>query len=277
MVVLPLLVACKGVGVNIDRPVASDFTDPDVAASWANIGSAFAVFLPLYEGIQDAASADPDAACPQVSVEGGQVTLVGGCTDADGVAWEGSVSVETTPERTTVTWDAFSRTDPGETRGAITGSGWLTEPDGTVRDYEAAYTDAHREMEVDYTGTLSSRPDGVGDSFSGSGHIVRIGGAAGRGSVEASTVEQLRNGSICEHESLSGRSSFVQDGRTLEVVYDGANDCDPESTVRWFVDGEDLGELEGVSCATARGPGGWALLLGLLTAVRRRASGGREP
>mgnify|MGYP001270728821 CR=1 FL=1 len=59
----------------------------------------------------------------------------------------------------------------------------------------------------------------------------------------------------------------------MVVTYDGESDCDEASTVQWSLNGEDQGEMEGVSCSTGTQPKNALAILGLLLGlilIRRR-------
>ena len=80
---------------------------------------------------------------------------------------------------------------------------------------------------------------------------------------------------VCQDEALSGQTS-ITGLRAVEIRYDGATDCDAESTVTWSLDGVvQAGELTGVECSATPGRrGSWVTLLVLgvvaLVLVRRR-------
>lgn len=89
------------------------------------------------------------------------------------------------------------------------------------------------------------------------------------------TDEQLED-DLCADEALAGETKVTSGGHTITISYDGATDCDPESTVRWAYDGTDRGELSGVDCSTGRSSGSALLLVaavGLVVRWARRRTG----
>ena len=67
---------------------------------------------------------------------------------------------------------------------------------------------------------------------------------------------------------------FTTSTQTAAVHYDGATDCDLESTVTWTLDGAGQGEISGISCASVSNRLGW---VGMLFSLFCRALGAAKP
>jgi len=114
--------------------------------------------------------------------------------------------------------------------------------------------------------------DGDGDTdeitWSGSGTYGSIRG----GKANVRTDAELINDVTCEDEAMSGTTRVSAGGHEIVYTYDGATDCDPESTVTWTFDGVDQGELAGVSCsAGGNGAGTAGMIFVALALASRRA------
>ncbi len=146
--------------------------------------------------------------------------------------------------------------------------------DVTERGEEVVDDCELREVDrvVQYAGELLGEPEH--QVWNGSGVWSDIDGR-----FEAETVDQVFDEAICVSEALSGFTRVRGESEAV-FTYDGATDCDEDSTVTWTLDGEPQGELSGVSCAVGRLPGSRgpaALVLGGLFALawrgrRRRRS-----
>ncbi|MBW2257325.1 MAG: hypothetical protein JRI25_22390, partial [Deltaproteobacteria bacterium] len=118
-----------------------------------------------------------------------------------------------------------------------------------------------------YDGTLVP---GTGDvqTWAGSGRV----GASDRGTLMATTTDEVLDSSTCDSEALSGTTTLESAGNVAVITYDGATDCDEDSTVTWTYNGDDRGEVAGVACA-AVGPvaaGAWLVGVALVLVGGRR-------
>jgi uncharacterized protein (TIGR03382 family) len=121
-------------------------------------------------------------------------------------------------------------------------------------------------MLIDYEGAFEQL--GTGQKWSGKGWI----GSASSGKLEVSTVDQILDSETCQHESLSGSTTFKAGKSTVVVTYDGATDCDEDSTAHWSLNGQDQGEMAGIGCSAGGGGMGlaWGALVALLPLLPRR-------
>jgi len=238
-----------------------------------------------------------DTACPVRHTEGSVMTFTGGCTDAEGREWLGTVTIEGGVGESVTTFADFGSRG-GEECGGVEADGTMIF-DGTIAlggspsalsfeidlraevDQEVGPECERQQGAVawDYQGTfqpVGADEDGDGDKddslWGGSGRI----GSTEVGVVEAQTDDELMSDSVCETEAESGVTTLRAGGDTAAITYDGATECDPEATVRWTLNGADKGELQGVSCSAAPGSQGGcasaagALLLAAALACSRR-------
>ncbi len=113
----------------------------------------------------------------------------------------------------------------------------------------------------DYTGTFSGdwsvSPAGT---WNGAGRA----GTSRLGAWEVRTVDEILGGG-CEHEAASGTTTLRAGGTEVVITYDGATDCDEESTVQWSLNGTPQGELAGIPCSISP-----SLMAGLALLLLRR-------
>lgn len=256
---------------------ASIQTEEDLVY-WANTASAPNVYGAVYHPwLEQAAEADP--ACPELQEEGEREVWVGdGCVAEDGTTWDGRMTVErgegdaldiayqdlaltrevTCDEvvvRTTTEYSGTIEERPAEggrtfnahVFAGVSG-GCAAEEEGFMWIYEGQQVDGEES-----------------DTWSGHGLV----GSTVHGVVTATTQAEVLDEALCETEAVSGETILEAGERTAVVTYDGATDCDPESTATWTLDGEERGEVSGVACATVS-PAGWLAALLVLPWIRRR-------
>ena len=267
MVVIACALGCGG------DPLAED----KHIVGWATSASALGVFAIGYEPLAftDGGYQFPDPACPTHTDDGTTVVISGGCSASNDLTWTGSATVVRGAQNArTITFSDFGNDAfGGETRtdGTIT----VTEMSA---DMHAFVVDVDRSgglsSSIMYSGTVRGGFQGA-TTWNGSGTVSRSGQTINSGEVEAATVNQVRDSAICSGEPLSGTTTLNSDGHTVVITYDGATDCTDKHTARWSRDGQDMGALEGVTCAAGRS-GGTGLLLVLLAVafccVSRRKS-----
>lgn len=183
-------------------------------------------------------SEDPEA-CPQVAVDGDDYSAIGGCTDADGNAYEGGLTVFVDEEAALMTFDswsiettAFSWVLDGALSLAVSGAdpGLLTEEELRVTMSGLDADDyGQREAIATYPGFQSHLPldeEGNLDVFSGQG-APDFAGQIVEETLGALTLSggYTQDTSVCENEATSGTLTFTGEG-TASVTYDGASACD---------------------------------------------------
>lgn len=90
----------------------------------------------------------------------------------------------------------------------------------------------------------------------------------GFGSFRAETHAEVVDNDICSSEAASGETILSTDDDRVRILYDGATDCDPTSTV--IVErGAERRELAGVQCSAGGRASPWAWLA-LLALLRKR-------
>ena len=246
--------------------------EPDDIAGWAVSASALGAFAEFYEPLAFADGNLPlaDTDCPATDDDGTTVTMVGdGCEDSTGATWLGSATV--------VRGDDGSRTveladyDKAEDLGfsaTVTGTMEVVQLAENEHSFEI---DAHQEGGIDkdvtYSGTVEGGYTGR-TVWNGSGTIARDGLVIDSGTIEATTVDQVRDNDVCGGEGISGTTTMVSEAHTVVIEYDGETDCDGDESARWSRDGEDQGLVAGVTCSLAGGgPGTWVSVLAIALAV----------
>jgi hypothetical protein len=291
------LTACGGGGVTeeLDGYKAAKLESTDDVKQWSGSASAITVFFssmtPLLAA--DLSRQGEDATnCPEVITEGSKKTYKGGCTDKDGRTWFGTaVTEEFDQEASTlgvIRYEGFGY-ESTKTCGEQTVTSSL-KADGEIKG-EGSKDSTHPTFDIDFRMELSGVTDdctpksdtllidyegafedsGDAQKWNGKGWI----GSASRGKLEASTVDQILDTKTCLNESLSGSTTLKAGKSTVVVTYDGATDCDQDSTAHWSLNGEDQGEMAGIACSAGGGGLGlaWSAVAALLALRPRRRRG----
>ncbi len=251
----------------------------DDLREWAPSASAPSLYFNAGTPLLIAGLAAEDETCPAIVEDGTTTTYTGGCTDSSGNEWLGSAVASADG----VDYDGFGFTGdveacPGmratfryhgtmDTSAAVSGGGFAIDVTMEGEGYDDDCAPRTETIAIQYEGTIEDGGDA--DTYQGSGVI----GSSLRGYVNVSTEAEVVDMNLCGTEALSGTTTITASGHTAVITYDGATDCDEASTVTWTYDGEDQGELDGVSCSAGGGAGGWAGLLvvaGALVIRRRR-------
>lgn len=267
-----LLAGCAGGGTDLD--------DPEHVTAWANSASALAVFAPAYEPLAtaDGVSSFDDASCPQVEDDGTTLTIGGDCTDESGTQWIGSARVVRGADGTyELSLEGYGSGDANGSPARVTGTFRIAPTDDGAHTFIADYVqEGPLTLEVDYEGRVEGDYDSA-TLWSGSGTVARSGSTDVSGTAQATTTDQFRDATICPNQSLSGSTLLLIDERTLLIEYDGATNCDEALTARYFVDGEERGTVEGITCSAssprrgARNLSALVLPVTLAAIVSRRA------
>jgi len=232
-----------------------------------------------------------DPACPVVDVNGGTTTVTGGCTDKSGNSFAGTIIATTTTSGTTssakLRYEQFeiSATTTCKAQPKTTSSRWngTFEQNAATASPTVGYAIYDLDLRLDavsfdpdtcadrspveawrYHGTVTENTSV--DAFDGSGRV----GTSELGVASASTTGEILDTGACSSEAVSGSTTLEADGHTAVIVYDGATDCSPDSTVTWTYDGADRGTLTGIACEVAPS-GGSAAALAWITALSASA------
>jgi len=278
---LMLVVVMVGCGKD---PLADD----EMIGGWANAASALGVFTHAYEPLAfaDGEVVFADATCPTTSDDGTVATIDGGdCIDSEGDQFFGGATVERTANGgRLLTLTRYGHARDGGPVGLETGTVTIAELGADLHSFDVdLFVSGGLDTDIVYAGTVEGGYDGA-TIWNGEGTVERSGGAIHDGSVHAPTVDQLRDNDICAGEGISGTTTLVSDEHTVVITYDGAEDCDDDTSARWSRDGEDQGLLPGVSCAIGhparrdrRGGGAWVIAaLALVVRLRAPRSARRE-
>jgi hypothetical protein len=253
------------------------------AKKWSQISApnAYAIGLvpTLIIGASSLDGGTPD--CPVQMKTDTTLHVSGGCTDAMGRQWFGTMDQQQdTPDGGTgqISYSGFGYS------GMTACSGQMLETkvtyDGTVT---VTGSQDNQQFTVDVTSTASG-PDTscamkngsqatsyqgtitANSTWNGSGST----GNSVDGKVHGVTKDEVLNGP-CNSEAQSGTTTITAGSDTVVITYDGATKCDPSSTVQWSLNGAAMGELTGVRCSASVGLLTAAAALSLLRR-RRRAS-----
>jgi uncharacterized protein (TIGR03382 family) len=284
------LSGCGGGGAAdvLDDYQAAKLESVDDVKQWSGSASASTIFFfslsPML--IADLAQqVGGDTSCPEVITEDSKKTYKGGCTDKEGRKWLGTaVSEAFDRERASlglITYEGFGYEDTETCGGQTTPT--LFKVDGEIQGESDEKTTFDLNLRVELNGVkddctpqngtlafdyLVTMERGTsGQKWSGEGWI----GSSVHGKLEASTVDQVIDQQACQHEAVSGTTTLKSGKNTVVVTYDGATDCDEQSTARWSLNGEDQGEMAGIGCSASGGGMGlaWGVLLILLAFLPR--------
>lgn len=279
----------------------------------ASLGSqaqvtAFATFGPLqayqFPQIYIAAATlaeNGDAAdCPRMTRDGDVVKFEGGCTNSEGIRYEGSLEIQpdaANPAVGKVTYNAFKATTPNECADGQTVD-TVTTFDGT---FTSKGTQTKSEFSMDlalttdslsgsgcsvdryvvglvYDGTI----DGPAPSITGGEASLMQGastwnvtgeiGISEFGAVTVETKDEVIDLAECDDGALSGTTTLTG-LKKAEITFVGGQTCGASAT--WTLDGVAQGELTGVTCSAMGGGSlsafGLLALGGLLLRRRRDA------
>jgi len=261
------LVACTG----SSDPLAED----KQVGGWANASSAVGVFSIGYEPLAytDGKHQFEDPACPVTNDDGTTVTIRGGCTDIKGTMWSGTATVVRDGTARRITLESYGN-DAFLGMQRTSGSFDVIATDGGAHMFDV---DVHRpdgiETTIRYTGTVTGGYDSR-TVWNGGGRITREGITINSGTVDAVTVDQVRDNAVCGSQAASGTTTMTSDEHEVVIAYDGATDCDADAKAHWMRDGKDMGMIDGISCSAGGGRAGFgAIVLALACVLRRRKRG----
>lgn len=243
------LIGCVTALDALDGPPA-ELTDASEVAVWAQFANPTSM---LYYAVEPMHFLDLDAVCPSVEVDGDNVTIRGDCTTDSGRHWFGSLQIEDYDPETDAGSYVFDRFGYDSECGyALSGYSEVYVEQGAMQ----FSTDLTREalgdcdepsFTVIYSGAIWEQDQVTVAEGAG---VMAV---EGLGQLEAVTTDQRHSSELCTHEALSGATILSSGLHEVVVTYDGAEDCSPEHTAKWALDGEAQGELEGVSCDHSRG------------------------
>ena len=264
---LSLLCLVSLVGCTDGDPLS----ESEDVAGWANTSSALGVFAIGYEplGFADGAHQFNDPACPITSDDGTTVTIRGGCTDSKGTRWTGTATLVRDGSARHITFDGYGN-DALVGMERTSGRFDVTEIDSSTHRFDV---DVQRssgiETAIRYSGAVKGAYQGR-TVWNGSGRISRDGVTINSGSIDAVTVDEVRDDAVCAGQGASGTTKLTSDAHDVVIAYDGATDCDPDAAAHWTRDGEDMGVIKGISCSTGSGSGFAAIGFAVVLLLRRR-------
>lgn len=243
-----------------------------------------------------------DPNCPVVTATPSETTYEGGCTTMDGTNVVGrAVMHQTADGDGTIDYQGWGFGENTDCKGApvenlvtytgamnydktAPGAGSFTlevQVDAKAADPQSCAT-FESTAAYDYAGSFigTEKTDGSIDlqqktTWQGSGQL----GIALLGKADLKTEDEVIESSVCDTEAASGSTTISSLGDTAVILYDGATDCDMDSTVTWTLNGVPQGELTAVRCSLALSPsrgghGAFACLaIALACFLRRRRPG----
>jgi MYXO-CTERM domain-containing protein len=272
-ILAPCLIALSSAGVmGCD---SSSLANEDHVRTWANAASAVGVYAHVHDPIAfaDANLVFEDPACPQTSDDGMLATILGGCTDSKGVAWEGKATIVRSADKRSLTLDAYAKVNDPDLRETITGTAEVTDVAPGQHDFTVDIdVEGGSSKTIHYTGSVEGNYD-TATVWNGAGTVERDGLVRPTGTVNATTLDEKLDNDVCSGQAVSGSTTITQDDDVVRITYDGATVCDEDDAAQWSLNGEDQGSITGITCATSPGKksGGFiGLLLVALFSVRRR-------
>lgn len=299
-------------GAQFEDAVLADQED---AEEWANASAPQIYFVSIFTPMLITMGEEEDENCPVVNEDSaaGLVEVSGGCTDLDGRTWSGSMTIQE-GEFSQELWFPGGDQDLSISELVIDDFGFVgtetcasdPEVEGEV-DFTLNGKITTEELGGDRFGfSVELRIDGKGmdaetceisegkgittyegevevlefDSATGMGLAHRWNGSGTRadpevGQAAVETVDEVLDAGGCEFKPMSGSTKVSAGGVEMEFIYNGETHCDEEATVTWYLDGEEMGVVEGVACSSARGgPVGPAmvLLMLMMVAFQRRSA-----
>lgn len=212
--------------------------------------------------------------CPRVEQDGVFTIVTGGCTDGSGTVRTGWARRITAHDEIRARLHDF-----GDARTRITGRTRVSTEDEPRFELDLRVTSetpmedlapGSRWIAIDVQGRVDAQRRWYAD-----GRLAAEGQGAVR--IRSSGLEFDRD--RCAQEPLGGNVELWSGEHRVEIRYDGATDCDPERTARWWRDGVEQGELRGIeghagcSVGGGREVDGWGWLLVLLIVGLRRRHG----
>jgi hypothetical protein len=232
----------------ISLACSGPFDDERDVRVWATTASAAAVYSHAVQplAVADHSGSYTDPACPEVTSYGNGVRIAGGCTDRGGRTWVGLATVGVLPYAQDVSFEGFGSYLGGELAAALTGRVGVMGRAESERQFYVDLVQVGGTLTMfHYRGTLTGR-HGQRTLWNGRGSVERDGSVEPSGRVDARTIDQLIDESVCAGQPLSGRTLLQGDSQKAIIEYDGASDCDEARAARWSVDGEDRGSLAGL-------------------------------
>lgn len=264
LLTLPCAVACSS-DEEFSHPPFAKLED---VRTWATAGSAVSVYSNVYEvlAVADGQQQYTDPACPVIDDDGTTWTATGGCTDTGDVEWQGTATIVRDGDDRSLTLDGFQGDD---------GTFDVHQAEVDLHEFEAHLV-LGGVTTIEYTGSVQGGYEGP-TLWNGGGHVEREGVLAPNGEVDASTLDEVVDNAVCAGQPVSGLTRLASGDDEAVIRYDGESDCDEKQNAQLWVNGEDRGLIDGISCAV-RAPGAgkssWLLtgvaLLALCATRRRR-------
>jgi len=224
--------------------------DVDTVRGWANLASALAVYVAVYQpiAVADGEATYADATCPTLSDDGTTLEITGGCTDASGQEWVGAATVVRSGDGDRdLTLDGF-----GTSLDLRTGEAQIRRIDEMTHEFDVELvheTDAVATYE--YSGEVSGGYD-TRTVWNGSGTVTREGGQVPTGRIEATTTNEVVDNAVCSGQPDSGNTTLRdRHGNTAVITYDGSVECDDDQNASYTLNGEPEREITGIACATS--------------------------
>ncbi|MEX1365367.1 MAG: hypothetical protein AB1Z98_19730 [Nannocystaceae bacterium] len=209
--------------------------------------------------------------CPTVERSENITILRGDCVDSSGQRHEGFARITTDEDEVRVRLRGYGEPEEGLATGRV--RVWTKPYPRYAIDLAIEPGTAPRDPSAPSSWTAidaKGHRDAAG-TWHGTARLV----VDGRGRADASATG-IEISEACEHEPARGTMELRTEGHTARIEYDGATDCDPEGTGRWWLDGVEQGELSGIDSGMrcdADDDGGSVPASGamlLLIGVRRR-------
>jgi len=220
---------------------------------------------------------------PEEGLPEEDVVVTGGCTDGEGVTYEGSFVYNAAG----VTYSDYTTITPSEEEGcdlsttSVFNGGYRL--DFLSGGFEYLTHFQNEEILEDCSGTDSGDVIAKGSLTMGEGENEGSNLINGDATIlmtqagmtlwmDILTEDELIDNTICESEPVSGTNTMTNGIDSFVFTFDGATDCDEEPTQMLSVNGGEAVEVEGTGCSTMSARTGiMAMLFAFgLSLVRRR-------
>ena len=197
-----------------------------------------------------------DGTFPQDGFPAEDITVTGGCTNSEGVEFQGSFVYGPTG----IVYDDYYTKRPSENcpevfqESTFRGGSYI-DADGNV---EVLTTSVNVNVEDDcstesstvwmHSNHTTQSTSETAEVTNGTGSIV-LSSTYGSFSADVQTVDEVLDDSVCETEPISGTNTMSNGTDTLEFTFDGETDCDEEPTQMLSINGGEAVEVEGSECS----------------------------
>jgi hypothetical protein len=186
------------------------------------------------------------------------IVVTGGCTNTDGVEYQGSFTYGPTG----IVYDNYYTKRPSENcpdeyeESTFNGGSFFDIENSNIEvlvttDSVSFNDDCSTEATTMWMQSILQRQEtsATEEVTNGTG-VLLVSYPEGSVAVDIVTTDERIDDTVCESEPLSGTNTLSNGTDTLEFTFDGETDCDEEPTQMLSINGGDPVEVAGASCST---------------------------